>query len=219
MAVDAPPAPTKGERTRRRILDAAERVFGEKGYHAASIADITREAEVAMGTFYVYFPSKRDALVELVRTTGHEMRAELAGATAGLSARAEIERAGITAFLRWVGRHPDIYRVVRNAEFADRTVYEEWYRKLGEEYARGLRAAMDAGEIAASHPEALAFCLMGAIDYAGMRWVLWEPDAGPDDEVLNAVVEFVVRGLGTGGAGHRTDGRRRTALGRRAARS
>lgn len=39
-------------------MAAAEELLGTKGFHAASISDITRRAEVAQGTFYLYFDSK-----------------------------------------------------------------------------------------------------------------------------------------------------------------
>src|SRR6266571_5021245 len=52
------PMTARGEATRRRILDAAEEVFGEFGYYEASISEITRRAGIAQGTFYIYFHSK-----------------------------------------------------------------------------------------------------------------------------------------------------------------
>lgn len=201
MSTATAPAPTKGERTRQRLLDAAERIFGEKGFHAASITAITREADVANGTFYLYFPSKTDIFCELIRARGHEMRAGLVEATAGCTTRAEAERAGFRAFLDWVRRHPNLYRIVRNAEFVDADVFKEWYQRLGEGYAAALRQAMDAGEIAPGHPEALAYCLMGLGDFTGMRWVLWEEGAEVPEDVFESVMAFVLRGLG-GDASH-----------------
>ena len=41
-----------------RILHAAIEVISEKGLHKTSIADVVRKAEVAQGTFYLYFSSK-----------------------------------------------------------------------------------------------------------------------------------------------------------------
>lgn len=193
------PALTKGERTRLRLLEAAERVFGEKGYHEASVTDITREAEVANGTFYVYFPSKADLFVELVRTRGHEMRALLHEATKDLEKRADIERAGLRAWLRWVQQHPSIYRIVRNGEFVDTEVFQEWYRRLGAAYSRGLRRAIDAGEIVDADPDVLAYCLMAIGDFVGMRWVLWEDGRDVSDDVFEAVMGFMLRGLGAEG--------------------
>ena len=60
------PPTARGQKTRAKLLKAAEVVFGTKGYEAAAIADITRKADVALGTFYVYFPDKKSLYVELV---------------------------------------------------------------------------------------------------------------------------------------------------------
>jgi TetR/AcrR family fatty acid metabolism transcriptional regulator len=50
---------------RDRILEAAVKVFARKGYFAARISDIAKEAQVADGTIYLYFRSKEDLLVSL----------------------------------------------------------------------------------------------------------------------------------------------------------
>lgn len=56
---------TKEER-RRQLLDAAVQVFGKKGYHETQIADIIKKANVARGTFYLYFTSKREIFAALM---------------------------------------------------------------------------------------------------------------------------------------------------------
>jgi AcrR family transcriptional regulator len=49
-------------------LKAAMKVFARRGYAAATIRTIAREAHVAQGTIYLYFPSKRDILLALYRS-------------------------------------------------------------------------------------------------------------------------------------------------------
>ena len=62
----ASPRRTETETVRQeQILAAARKVFREKGYEGATISDIVKEAGVAQGTFYLYFPSKRDAFFAL----------------------------------------------------------------------------------------------------------------------------------------------------------
>ncbi|MCA9710009.1 MAG: TetR/AcrR family transcriptional regulator, partial [Myxococcales bacterium] len=78
------PATTRGQRTRQRLLDAAENVFGGVGYGRASIVEITRTAGVAQGTFYVYFPSKKAIFVELVWELNRKLRRSLRLASDGL---------------------------------------------------------------------------------------------------------------------------------------
>ena len=53
---------------RAQLLTAARDVFSKKGYHTATVDDITRAAGVAKGTFYLYFEEKREVYYEVVRT-------------------------------------------------------------------------------------------------------------------------------------------------------
>lgn len=52
--------------TRDRILDAATRLFAEKGYGSTSIAEILRLAGAHSGSLYHFFPTKRDLLVAVL---------------------------------------------------------------------------------------------------------------------------------------------------------
>src|SRR6478672_11303662 len=99
------PATPRGEATRRRILDAAEDVFGEMGYYEASVSEITRRAGVAQGTFYIYFHSKRETFVELIEDIGKRLRAATSAAIQDAPDRIAAERLGFAAFFRFVYEH------------------------------------------------------------------------------------------------------------------
>ena len=73
----ARPRTRRGQDTRDAILRAAEVVIGETGFAAASIADITRKAGIAQGTFYIYFQSKDEVFRELVLEMSRLTRAFL----------------------------------------------------------------------------------------------------------------------------------------------
>lgn len=49
----------------RRILDAAVKVFAQKGFSRSKVSEIAREAGVADGTIYLYFKNKDDILISL----------------------------------------------------------------------------------------------------------------------------------------------------------
>jgi AcrR family transcriptional regulator len=59
----------KSEQTRQRLLDAAAKVFRDKGYAGARLADIAERAEMHVPGVYYYFDSK-EALVEEVLRAG-----------------------------------------------------------------------------------------------------------------------------------------------------
>ncbi|TMD92553.1 MAG: TetR/AcrR family transcriptional regulator [Chloroflexi bacterium] len=74
----------RGDRRRTQILDAAARVFAERGYHRTTVRDIAREAGIADGTIYLYFSSKQELLLGLIAQLGRfaERRADFAEAGA-----------------------------------------------------------------------------------------------------------------------------------------
>jgi AcrR family transcriptional regulator len=191
------PVTARGQRTRQKILDAAETVFGERGYEAASIVDITRAAGVAQGTFYLYFESKKAVFAELVGELGAMLRRTLASAVENVDDRLEIERAGFVAFLRFVQEHKNLYRIIRQAEFVDEALYRDYYQRLAKGYRDGLARAMKDGEIRKLDPDAVAFALMGIFDFLGMRWVLWE-NRMPPKKIIDDVFELIRAGLGLG---------------------
>jgi len=188
------PTTARGEATRRRLLDAAEAEIAEKGFSRASISSITRRAGVGQGTFYLYFPSKEDALRELVRHMGRELRRALSLATRGVKARLEIERKGLEAFLRFSLAHQDLYRVVMESQFVDETIYREYYQTLADAYARGLERAQAAGEVRAGHAETQAWALMGIAHFLGLRYTIWE-QREPPPEAMTSALEMIARGL------------------------
>jgi AcrR family transcriptional regulator len=57
---------TKGERTRRALLDAAISRFAQDGYRATSVADIARAANLTPAGAYAYFPNKEALFIAAV---------------------------------------------------------------------------------------------------------------------------------------------------------
>jgi AcrR family transcriptional regulator len=188
------PATARGEATRRKLLGAAELEFGERGFHAASVASITRRAGVAQGTFYLYFPGKQDILRELVRQMGRELRHALAEATGELSERLEVERAGLRAFVRFSLGHKNLYRVVMQSQFVDESIYREYYQTLAGAYAAGLVRAQKVGQTRPGDAETQAWALMGFAHFLGLKYAIWG-GCEPPAEVMETAFDFIAHGL------------------------
>jgi len=181
--MSARPRTARGEETRRRLLQAAERVFSESGYHEASVSRITDRAGVGQGTFYLYFDSKLDLFNELVADLNHRVRQAMSEGAARATSRLEAEREGFAAFFRFTAEHPALYRIVREAELVSPDALRLHYTRIVEGYIDGLRDAADDGEIGDIDPTVAAWALMGIGEMIGMRWVLWgDPDAEPGDD-------------------------------------
>lgn len=184
----------RGRKTRSKLLAAAESLFGANGFHGTSIVDITRDAGVAQGTFYIYFASKEEVFRQLVRHLSTQLRRSLARAVSGAEHRIEIEDRGIREFIRFAAEHRNLYQIVSESQFIDPDLFRWYYSRLAKGYSGGLRRAMDRGEVAEADAETLSYCLMGVSHFVGIRWVAWENQA-PPEEVVQATVDFVRRAL------------------------
>ena len=168
--------------TRSQILAAAEAEFGQSGFHAASVADIARRADVAHGTVYRYFPSKEALFADVVREINRQLRAQIRRQTGDLADRRAAERAGFRAFFDFIGQHARMYRVVREAEFvgsARDRVGPWYYHRLAEGYMHGIQTAVDRGEWRELDAEVIAWSLMGIAHFWGLRWIVWEQTMPP----------------------------------------
>lgn len=188
--------PRQGEVTRRRLLDAAEAVFAEVGYHDASIVRITEAAGVAQGTFYIYFESKQQVFEEVVFDLNHRVRQAMTSAAAGAPNRLEAERRGFAAFFRFTAEHPGLYRVIRQAEFVSPKAMAEHYERIIAGYVPQLKEAMSTGEVALTDPTVLAWALVAVGELAGMRWILWDGAQAMPPEVFEEVMTVIGRMIG-----------------------
>jgi AcrR family transcriptional regulator len=172
------PRTARGERTLRKILDAARFEFGERGFSDSSIVGITQRAGVALGTFYTYFDSKEAVFQALVRDMSGQVREEV-GPVLGKAADAfDAERRALEAFLQFVRDHRDIYRIIDEAEFVDPAAYREHYETTATRIAARLTSARDKGQIDASFTDeelaVLAWGMMGANVFLGLRYFVWD---------------------------------------------
>lgn len=189
VSVAGKPLTKRGAATRDRLLDAAESLFGQKGFHATSVGDITRAAGVGQGTFYLYFETKEEVFRALVRHLSHELRLAIRRDTAGIADRLEAEEVGLRGFLRFAAAHRDLYRIVFESQFIDPPTFRWYYERIAEGYIRGLEEAMGVGQIRRYDSETLAWCLMGAAHFLGMRWVVWE-GTEPPPEAIRTLLEI-----------------------------
>jgi AcrR family transcriptional regulator len=186
----------RGERTRQKLLESAERIFAELGYHDASIVKITEAAGVGQGTFYLYFSSKKQVFEEVVFDLNSRVRHAMTEAAAKGTTRSERELLGFGAFFRFTADHPALYRIIRQAEFVSPETLVAHYERLMRPYAVGLEQAMKAGEVAEGDPEVLAWSLMGIGELVGMRWILWNGDKEMPEAVFDELARIIVRVLG-----------------------
>jgi AcrR family transcriptional regulator len=109
---------TRGQRTVRRLLDAAVDVFAARGYHTARVDDIVKAAKTSHGTFYLYFANKEDVLRALVLDVADALaaHAEALGELTPDDAGRDELRVWLTGFAEQYDRYAPVIRAWVEAE-------------------------------------------------------------------------------------------------------
>ena len=182
------PRTARGERTLRKILDAALGEFGEKGFGESSIVGITSRAKVALGTFYTYFDSREAVFAALVGDMSGRVRDHVAPSLGAAIDGLDGERLALEAYLGFVKDYKEVYRIIDEAEFVDPAGFRAHYETTASRIAARLNMAAERGEIGASDAlatEVRAWAIMGMNVFLGLRFGVWgnEPPAAVAAEV------------------------------------
>ncbi|MBP6471386.1 MAG: TetR/AcrR family transcriptional regulator [Chloroflexi bacterium] len=194
----------KKDAKRTAMMQAAVRVFSAKGYHAATIRDIVSEAEVAVGTFYFYFPDKETLFVHLYEETAQFLLQAIQQATQSRATLPQQMKAGLQAYVNIAVYEPAVVQLllvggvgavpaltVKRAEFRERLTLI-WQRPLDKALAETYILPQNTRRTA----EAFA----GAFDEVILN-LLNLPDAEQEaGAVIQELLQFALRAAAyTGG--------------------
>jgi AcrR family transcriptional regulator len=188
--------------TRQSLLEAASRVFADRGFHGASLDDVAAAAGFTKGAVYSNFKSKDDLFLALLEHHLAQDEARL---------RAAIDQSDVPP----EERLDDFVKLVREAQPEGSPRWSELYQEfstyaLRNDEARTRLAELDrqrtrsladllyerravngiASPEAAHHLALIVLCLMKGLDQAA----LIDPDS-IDDAVADTAVAFIARGL------------------------
>lgn len=190
-------------RRRAEILDAAARIFYEKGYQATSTKDIADAVGLLKGSLYYYIESKEDFLFEIIRDTH-------VGALATLKRVREFEGDVLQKVAYLVREHIGYFV----ANLAKTTIYFREFRVLSPErrlliaaegnaylsflrnlLLEGQREGMVAGELD------VRLVSIGLVGMLNSMWLWYQPDGSrTTDEIATEFVKVIVAGIASDGA-------------------
>jgi len=161
------PIAARGRRpqdSRTRLLGAARKLFVEGGYHATRPQDISREAGLGHGTFYLHFADKQACFLAFVDDARAELDAALSQHTAGASDLATAVRATLEGVYAYGAANPGVLTTAMN----------------------------DAGVIAAGHATSDTLVDKWALDWAATLHALSPSGAAVPDEDARIIGAAVV---------------------------
>jgi len=152
--------------SRGQILDAAEEVFGRKGFHATTLKEIVELAEFSVGSVYSFFDSKDDLFQQIFLRRGEEYMPRVNAVLSGRGTALELLHDLVEFEIGWFREHPHFGRLwLRHSHTApepDAAIgvnYAETMQLQADLFARGQAE----GVFAAGDPGVLARLLSGLV--------------------------------------------------------
>jgi AcrR family transcriptional regulator len=178
-------------RTRAELLAAARQVFAQRGFHDASIAEITQVADVGVGTFYLHFRDKDDAFNFLLEEGMSEIREHVRNAV-----YQNVDEPAIPIVIRTLFQQAyaqrDLFKIALTTQSTRTRTF-----LAKEQVATGLMMALEAasakGNLAEYHLPLLAHFIAGMV-VQGILWWSEQDKPGPD-EMANQLLLLLRQGL------------------------
>ncbi|MCS7198537.1 MAG: TetR/AcrR family transcriptional regulator [Candidatus Bipolaricaulota bacterium] len=187
------------ELTRGRILDAAEKLFAQKGFHETAMEEIVRAAKVSKGGVYFHFPSKEALFFALLDKLADALQQEVQQEIARRRGAVNKIQGALEVVLRTLSGKRRLAQILLRQGYGLGPAFErkrlEIYSRFAQLIQKYLDEAAAEGSIPSINTEITAYAWLGAINELVLRWIYTgEPD--PLTETLPALLEIFLRGIG-----------------------
>ena len=179
-----------------RIIAAADQEFYEKGYEKTSIANIAAAADIAVGTFYLYFTDKLSLYHYILFDYQKRIKQYVNSKLDACTNRKDKERVGIIAWLEFINENPHTYNIIWQSLAIDKSLFIDYYQKFSNSYEKGLKKDKDQMiDIDLHH---LSLALMGVSTFLGLKPMLENGEKLTTEEIekiANSLTEVLSNGL------------------------
>jgi AcrR family transcriptional regulator len=185
--------------TRQRLLEAAEQVFAEKGYHGTVVDDIIRASDSSKGGFYFHFPNKQAIFLTLVDKLVPRLAAAIDRAIAAETDPIAQLDAALRTVLETFGRHRQLSKILLIEAVGLGHGFDEKLMRTRGRFAAMIQTHLDravaAGAIAPQDTILISWAWFGAINEIVVRWLATgEPER--IEETLPTLRSLLLRSVG-----------------------
>lgn len=164
------------EATRRRLLDAAETVFADKGYHGAAVDDIIQASDSSKGGFYFHFLNKEAIFLALIDALTPKLEAAVDSAISAEPDPVAQLDAALRIALETFTRHRRLSKILLVEAVGLGHGFDEKLMQVRGRFSamiqRRLDLAVQAGRIPPMDTETVAWAWFGAINEIVVRWLI-----------------------------------------------
>jgi len=188
------PKTRKAKEKFEKIIAAADNEFFENGYEKTTIATITAAADIAVGTFYLYFKDKLSLYYYILFDYQERIAHYIDDKIKNCTTRYEKERQGLIAWLEFVNANPHTYNIIFQSLSIDKSLFRDYYMRFSERYTKGLKR--DKVELLETDYQTISLALMGISSFLGFKQIFLERKLS--EEEINTTADTIMNILKSG---------------------
>jgi len=186
------------EATRERILNAAESVFSQNGYHDTLMDEVVEAAGASKGGIYFHFPSKESLFFALMDRLAEKMLREIEEAMLAENEPIRKVQCALEAALRALSRQRRLAKILLLQGYGLGSAFEEKRLDIYGRFALVIQAELDqavaAGALEKIDTQVTAYAWIGALNELIVRWIhTGEPD--PVKRSLPVLTQLFLQGV------------------------
>ncbi len=184
---------------RERILAAASQLFAQQDFHAVSVDDVAKLAEIAKGTLYNYFESKEALYLSIIETRMENLIAQLRHRLEEQHDPLEDLRRFLIHLYRFMTKYPEFFLVWKKEEHTKRLMSNSRCIEMRKELEQMLQKILSRGvkehQLRPIPIQLVTDMLFGIVDAVVARALRMSLSTDEQKAESNDIFEFVIRGL------------------------
>jgi len=181
----------KKQYTREAIIQAAEELFSQGGYHNTQVMDIVKAAGISAGTFYNYFKDKRDLFAQITRQNFSDLRARVKEVRIPVNIwnqRDRIAKLDETygAYFDYIDSHKQQYLILLRGSYGVDEEFDDsvwnYYSDITRDLTEDIQRWLDIGVIEGVDAHILACAVVGMTMHLGHTYLM-ENSLSRDDAI------------------------------------
>ncbi len=193
-----PAAAVRKEARRKLILDAATRLFGDSGYHAATVPMIVAEAHSSIGSFYAHFRNKEDVFAAVLATLGEKVSELIRQARISQSDSLLGIRCAVESVFLYLAQNPQEARILIVESSGLTPRLEQVRRGLIWQHVGQVSQMLELlpASFSVEDPAIAARCLIGSVFESLYSWLEQNPvDRASAFKAAQAVADYNARAI------------------------
>lgn len=183
---------------RKEIFEAARQIFSSVGFHKADMNEIAKRANIAKGTVYLYFPSKKDLFIDLISNGLDYLTHEIENEIQHIEDPIERFKTSVATYMTFFKDNQSLYRILLHPDKEIKDDIEKTWQNYTlskiPAVTETLEEGIKLGKLRKIDSQTVSYMILGMIDQVLYQWMS-DPELESMEKKIDIVIDVLFNGI------------------------